>query len=118
MAKILLVDDSKFSRYMLAKILISGAHEVIEAVNGEDGLAKAQTDTPDLIITDLLMPGLDGIGLVNRLKECGIGTPVVVVTANIQDTMHQRCMELGVKGFVNKPVKPDELLTLINQLQA
>jgi len=103
MAKILLVDDSKFQRKCMSRMLSGLGHEVTEAENGQTGLQMLDSVRPDVIITDLLMPVVDGIGLLRSLKEGDCAIPVIVVTADIQEATRQECLQLGAKAFINKP---------------
>jgi len=115
MAKILLVDDSKFLRKCMSRMLCDLGHEVAQAENGEMGLQMLEAVKPDVIITDLLMPVVDGIGLMRGLKERNCTIPVVVVTADIQESTKQECLQLGAKAFLNKPHKSDDLEAALNQ---
>ncbi len=115
MAKILLVDDSRFQRKCMSKMLSDLGHEVSEAENGALGLEVAEAVKPDMIISDLLMPVVDGIGLLRGLKSRGCTIPVVVVTADIQDCTKQECLELGAKIFLNKPVNIANLEAALNK---
>ena len=109
MGKVLIVDDSMFSRSMIKKLVKNIGHEAIEAVNGNDGVSKIIDEKPDIVITDLLMPEMDGIGLLAAVKEQNLGVPVVVVSANVQDTVRQQCLELGAAEFFNKPPDKEKL---------
>ncbi len=109
MAKVLIVDDSMFSRSMIKKVVKKVGHESIEAGNGREGLEKIIDEKPDIVFTDLLMPEMDGIGLLESLKEKNLGIPVVVVSANVQDTVRQQCLELGATEFFNKPPDKEKL---------
>ena len=109
MAKVLLVDDSMFTRSMLKKIVLGIGHEVIEASNGREGLDGIINEKPDLVITDLLMPEMDGIELLSYVKDKNIKTPVVVVSANVQASVRQQCLGLGATEFFNKPPNKDEI---------
>lgn len=115
MAKILLVDDSRFQRKCMSRLLTDLGHEVSQAENGEMGLEMVQSVEPDMIITDLLMPVVDGIGLLRGLKEQDYKIPVVVVTADIQESSREECLQLGAYGFLNKPCTRDDLEAVINQ---
>lgn len=116
MAKILIVDDSLFSRMHTCKPLREAGYELVEAADGNEGLAAADEHQPDCIITDLLMPNLDGIGFLAALKERGNTTPALVLTADIQDSKRQQCLELGARGFLFKPVAKEKLLAEVAQL--
>jgi len=115
MAKILLVDDSKFQRKNVSRLLVGMGHEVSEAENGEIGLQMLDTFKPDLIITDLLMPVLDGLSVLRALKKRGCKTPAIVVSADIQESTRQECMQLGAKAFLTKPVNTVDIETTLNQ---
>lgn len=115
MARILLVDDSRFQRKCIVKMLSELGHEVSEAENGALGLKAAEEIKPDMIISDLLMPEMDGIGLLRGLKSRGCTIPVVVVTADIQECTKQECLELGAKDFLNKPINGVSLEAALNK---
>jgi CheY-like chemotaxis protein len=118
MARILVVDDAKFAQFKLKKTLNSDGHEVETADDGLLGLEKiATTEIPyDLIVSDLLMPNMSGEEFVAALKEKGIVTPIIVHSANIQETVRENCLILGVDGFINKATKPAELLALVTEV--
>ncbi len=109
MSKVLLVDDSMFTRSMLKKLVKEMGHEVVEAANGREGLDAITREEPDLVITDLLMPEVDGIGLLEGVKEKNIDVPVAVLSANVQDTVREQCIELGAAEFFNKPPNKEKL---------
>ena len=113
MALILMVEDSSFQRNRIKAILTEGGYEIIEAVNGKIGLEKAESEKPDCILSDLLMPEMGGVELLSSLKEKGIAIPVIILSSDIQDSAKSRCMDLGAKVFLNKPPKKDDLLIAI-----
>jgi CheY-like chemotaxis protein len=115
MARVLVIDDSKFSRSVTSAVLRAVGHEVEEAANGELGLTAVAGSAPDCVVLDLLMPVLDGPGFLKRLRETGSGLPVVVATADIQATSRRMCLALGANGFVNKPIRPEELSAAVGQ---
>jgi len=114
-AKILLVDDSSFQRKNLSKLLTSMNHDVITAENGEVGLEKVEAENPDLILTDVLMPVMDGISFLRALRTRGLKTPSIVSSADIQTATREECLRLGAKAFLTKPVKGPELEQAIGQ---
>ena len=116
MARILVVDDSMFARLNICNILKSSGHETVEAANGREGLEKARAVKPDCILSDLLMPELDGIEFLASLREQKLRLPVIVLTADIQETKRQQCLDLGAAGFINKPPKKQQLLSLISDI--
>lgn len=118
-AKILVVDDSSLSRRrFVAKPLRDAGYEVVEAENGQKGLEAAKEHNPDCIVSDLLMPILDGFGFLAALKESGNTTPVIVASADIQQTSKQKITDLGAAGFLNKPFSKEDLLELVSNVMA
>jgi CheY-like chemotaxis protein len=109
MALVLIVDDSKTSRAYCRAILANAGHDVIEASDGEQALDVMADRPPDCVVLDLLMPGLSGLELMEVLGGRAESTPIVVLTSSYEDTDRQRCMRLGARAFVNKPVSCDEL---------
>ncbi len=111
MAVVLVVDDNSFARKMMMRYVKSAGHEALPAVDGENALAvyEAEKSRIDCIITDLLMPNLDGLGLLRRLRECGAGVPKIVASADIQDAVKEDARALGALVFINKPFTSDQI---------
>ncbi len=109
MARLLLVDDSKFQRRYMSRMLLELGHEVFDAENGEIALNMLESTKPDIVITDLLMPVLDGVNLLRGLKLRGSAVPAIVVSADIQETTKDECRTLGAVDFLNKPVNSASL---------
>ena len=118
MAKILVVDDSSFARMRISNMLQEGGHDTVEAADGRTGLAMVQQELPDCILTDLLMPEMDGISLLAALRELGSNLPVIVLTADIQESKRQQCEELGAAGFLFKPPQGKVLLEMVEKVLA
>jgi CheY-like chemotaxis protein len=115
MGLILITDDAAFSRRMIRKAIEEGGHQVIEASNGQEGLDMAASHSPDCIMTDLLMPEMDGFGLLKALGEKGSKIPVIVLSADIQDSARQKCEELGAFMMLKKPPKAPEIQAAIQK---
>jgi CheY-like chemotaxis protein len=113
MAKILIIDDSLLNRRKLVSILSPDGHTIIEAANGQQGLEMIQTEAPDCILMDLLMPILDGYGLLKALRIDNNVIPIVVITADIQITSREMCMQLGAFCLLNKPPRAEEVLQAV-----
>src|SRR5512143_2740442 len=109
--RILVVDDDAWIRRMVTTVLEKRGYEVVVARDGEDGLAKAQASPPDLIITDVMMPRLDGWALVKQLRsrpELAL-VPVVFLTALGSDEDRIRGFRLGADDYLAKPFRFEEL---------
>ncbi|MCP4397367.1 MAG: response regulator [bacterium] len=119
MAKILIVDDSLFQRRSIRRILKVAGYEIQEAGDGRQGLELLTAFVPDCIILDILMPDLDGLGFFRKLQEQGEKPSVIVLTADIQETTRQECLELGAKVVMHKPIAPgdaDKFRHIVNDI--
>jgi CheY-like chemotaxis protein len=114
--RILFIDDELHVRQVVKVCLETlGGWNVLLAASGSEGLLKAITEKPDAILLDVMMPGMDGLALLQKLQE-NPGTksiPVVFLTARLSLTEPQRFQELGVKGAIAKPFNS---LTLVPQI--
>ena len=115
MAKILIVEDSWVTRRIIVGILKADGHELLEAGGGKEGLEMAEKHMPDCILLDLLMPEMDGFDVLEALGEKDLKIPVIVLTANIQKTAREKCLQLGAFAFTNKPTEEDELRSLVHK---
>ena len=119
MSKVILTaDDSASVRQMVNFTLKEAGYEVIEAVDGQDALAKASSKTPHMVITDLNMPHLDGIGLIRALRAtpaCKF-IPMVLLTTESQTEKKLEGKAAGATGWIVKPFKPEQLLAVIRKV--
>ena len=125
-ARILVVDDDPDIVKALKKILELQAYRVTVATNGEECLEKVKDDRPDLIILDLLMPKLDGFGVVRELKENPRygrydNIPILILTAVREDASRRRYeletgLEMDVDDYIEKPIQPMDLLHRVAKL--
>ncbi|MCQ8894268.1 MAG: response regulator [Methanolinea sp.] len=115
MAKILVIDDSRFQRRLISSVLEEKGYEVVTAGDGKEGFAVALRETPDLVICDLLMPGIDGYSFVRMVRKERLGTPVLVFTSDIQKTTRDICLELGACDILNKPVDRETLIPAVER---
>jgi chemotaxis protein CheC len=113
MARILVIDDSRLACAALRQVLENAGHEVVMANSAVKGLEATAELVPDCITTDILMPGMDGRELLDALRAKGLGVPVIVVTADIQETTRVDCLHRGAYAVVEKPLKGQELLRAI-----
>lgn len=118
MAMILTVDDSPSIRQMIKVALEPAGHTVIEAGNGAQGLALAQSSRPNLVITDLNMPVMNGLELIKALRSQATltGLPIVFLTTESSDTVKQEAKSAGATGWITKPFKPEQLLAVVGKL--
>ena len=115
MALIFIIDDSTFQRRILAKRLQEAGYETVEATDGLHAMAKLMEYAPDCILCDLLMPRMGGLELLENLSKKSIRIPVIIVTANDQESVRQKCLGLGAYAVVNKPANLDRLVALIQE---
>jgi CheY-like chemotaxis protein len=109
MQKLLIVDDSRLIRMKLRKIL-SSEYDIIEAANGKEAFVKLVSEKPVCVVSDLLMPEMDGFELLERIKKHDVNIPVVILSADIQVETKNRCAELGAFTVLNKPPQQELLL--------
>lgn len=115
--KVLIVEDNQDMRHILRLVLQSVAHEIIEARDGLEGIGKAVTEGPDLIIMDLGLPDIDGIAVTVKLKQNPRTTQIPVVAYTIWgEDFRERAMEAGMAGFLRKTASPQILRTAIQRI--
>jgi two-component system, cell cycle response regulator DivK len=117
MAKILLVEDNEMNRDMLSRRLIKKGYEVVMALDGEQALEMAGSESPDLILMDISLPGLDGWEATRRLKAMPEtkGIPIIALTAHAMAGDRERCLEAGCNDYDTKPVEFPRLLGKIQE---
>ena len=109
MSRVLITDDSLLQRRTLSAIVTDAGYEVDTACNGQEALEKIQAHPPDCLLLDMLMPIMDGVQLLEQLEFQGVTLPVIVLSADVQEWLKNRCLELGATSFLNKPVKQDQV---------
>ncbi|MDP9369737.1 MAG: response regulator [Chloroflexota bacterium] len=116
---VLVVEDHPEMRRFVRGILADD-HRVVTAANGEEGLARARAEKPDLILSDVMMPGMSGDALVHALRsEPGlIDIPVIVLTAKADDELRVRLLREGAQDYLVKPFAPEELRARVGNLLA
>jgi two-component system, chemotaxis family, chemotaxis protein CheY len=119
MAKVIMTaDDSASVRQMVSFTLKQGGYDVVEAVDGKDALQKLSSHKVDMLITDLNMPNLDGIGLIKgarALPACKF-IPIVMLTTESQDSRKQEGKAAGATGWIVKPFKPEQLMAVVKKV--
>src|SRR5512142_111352 len=114
MSKILVVDDEQSLRDFLAIMLKKEGHDVVTAENGTHALKAVQAEIFDLIISDVKMPGIDGIEVLKNVKEVSPETVVIMITAYATAETAVEAMKLGASDYIIKPFKVDELKMTIS----
>ena len=114
-ARILVVDDDRLIRQMVRDLLEGADGTVAEAVDGPDGLAQAAAFQPDLILLDLMMPGLDGYTVCHRLQAnpATRTIPVIVLTASLDRSLNRRAYAAGAVACLTKPFRRVALLAVV-----
>lgn len=120
MAKILLVEDNEMNRDMLSRRLARNGFEVVMAVNGQEGVAMATSETPDLILMDMSLPVLDGWDATRQLKANPdtAGIPVIALTAHAMPSDKEKALAAGCDDFDTKPIELPRLLEKMKALMA
>jgi CheY-like chemotaxis protein len=125
MARVLIVDDDPDMRLAIASVLKSRSYEVIEAGDGHEALQKLKEEKPDIMLLDLLMPGMDGFAVIRELENCrerGYPDIPVLVISSVREEASQRRYELelgrklAVDDYIEKPIEPFLLLQRVEKL--
>jgi two-component system, chemotaxis family, chemotaxis protein CheY len=113
-AKILVVDDSGLARRLIRKILEELGHEVEDVPDGAQALERYLLNHHDAVILDLLMHGMYGVDVLQKLKELNPELPVIIATADIQRTTRDEVKESGAAAMINKPVTKEQLAEVLD----
>jgi len=120
MAKVIMTaDDSASVRQMVSFTIKQNGYEVIEAVDGQDALTKLATQKVDMLLTDLNMPNLDGIGLIKGVRagsSLNKFIPIVMLTTESVDSKKAEGKAAGATGWIVKPFKPEQLIAVIKKV--
>ena len=118
MATIMTVDDTATMRQMVSFTLHSVGHEVLQASDGQEGLALAKTRKFDLVIADVNMPNMDGITLVRSLRALPEYkfTPILLLTTESHDSKRQEGKGVGATGWIVKPFNPEQLINVVRKV--
>jgi two-component system chemotaxis response regulator CheY len=113
-AKVLIVDDSALTRRSLRQILEPAGCEVIEAESGLEALERYFIDKPDVVLLDLVMRGMYGLDVLQKIRELDPAARIVVVSADIQTSSHDMAGEAGAAAFINKPFDRTDILSALD----
>jgi CheY-like chemotaxis protein len=120
MAKILLVEDNEMNRDMLSRRLVKRGYEVVVAVDGRDGVAKARAEAPALVLMDMSLPVLDGWEATRELRVDPVtrSIPIIALTAHAMAGDREKALAVGCDDFDTKPIELERLLGKIEALLA
>ena len=120
MARVLIVDDSPTEMHKMSAILSKHGHEIFTAESGEEGVAKAKETLPDVVLMDVVMPGLNGFQATRQLSKNPTTShiPVIIVTTKDQETDRLWGRRQGAKGYLAKPVEDKLLMNAIAEVLA
>lgn len=117
-ANILTVDDSASIRMTTKIALTNAGYQVTEAVDGADGLTKAKAGSFDIIVTDLNMPNMNGLEMIEALRQspAHTGIPIIFLTTESDADMKARAKAAGATGWVTKPFDPENLVKIVKKV--
>jgi len=117
MVKVMIIEDSIFERKAITRYLKKARYDnVIEAGNGEEGLKLANQESPDIVLLDLRMPGMDGMDVIGELKKNHKNVKILVVSIIRNKKVIDKCLELGADGYLSKPVTQENLVEKISEI--
>jgi CheY-like chemotaxis protein len=117
MARILFVDDNEMNRDMLSRRLTRAGHEVVLASDGEEGVARAESERPELVLMDIGLPGIDGCEATRQIRAGELGkVPIIALTAHAMAADRDRALDAGCDDFDTKPIDFPRLLGKIDAL--
>jgi len=116
--KILLVDDEEIIIKLLSMSLRSDGYEIVTALSGEQGLEVFESESPDIVVTDIKMPGMDGLELLKKIKEIDPEKEVIIVTGHGDIDSTIAALQLGASDFINKPVRDEALAIALDRAKA
>jgi len=115
MPSILIVEDNHKIRSELAQILLEEGYQVLTAADGEQALEEVNSFSPDLILLDIILPGIDGISVLKKIKESIKDTIIIIISGATEINLAVEAMKLGAFDFIKKPFKSEEILIVIKK---
>jgi len=116
---VLIVDDDEMIREYVKELLLFSDYKVSQAENGKEGLKRVYENEPDLIITDIVMPEMEGISFIQELRAHNKNMPIIAMTGNINGRMEEfldLSSQIGANEILRKPIKSEELIKVIHKL--
>lgn len=115
MSTVLVIDDIDFTRETITTILTRNGFEVFQAANGKDGIDEFNRNAPDLVLTDILMPEMEGLETIKTIKRLKPKTPIIAITGSTNSPFLQIALQFGASTGIFKPFKQEELLEIVNE---
>jgi len=115
---VLAVDDSKPLLAMLKRCLEKGGHDVVSATDGLEALSQLREHSPDIVITDLNMPNMNGLEFIEAARKEPVGSalPILLLTTETAPALKEKAREVRATGWLTKPFDPEQILGLVRQL--
>lgn len=117
MARILLLEDEPLVAHMVRRILERAGHQVDWASSGQVALEKL-SEPYDLVVCDLVMPGVSGLEVIQRMRALGLSTPILALSASVSEKSRREALEAGAQAFLGKPFETQTLLAQVDRLLA
>lgn len=115
--RVILIDDHTLFRVGLEGLLSSRGLEIVASIsNGQEGLRLTETLKPDIILLDMRMPGIDGLGVLKQLKELNLEIPIVMLTTSTDENDLLESLRQGAQGYLLKDMEPDELVLALRDI--
>lgn len=116
--KVLLVEDTEDNRFMMRRLLEMSSYEVVEALNGKEAVDLAEEAEPDIILMDLSLPVIDGLGATRRIRQLPNlnRVPIIAVSAHDTSDFHNEALAAGCDAYITKPIDFAQLEELVNKL--
>jgi CheY-like chemotaxis protein len=116
--KVLIVDDNREFCESLKDIIEMEGHTVLTAYGGQSALKRLKKEPVDLVLMDLVMPGMDGVATIKAIREIPLTVPIVIVSAYSEETLVNEALRCGAKGKLGKPIHHEALLAELNSTPA
>ncbi len=114
--KVLYVEDNIYARRMTKMVFDDFFDDIVEANDGEDGFNKFQNNKFDLIITDINMPNLNGLDMIEKIREIDINIPILILSAHNEVDLLLRSINLGIDGYILKPIDIDQVILAFERI--
>ncbi len=117
MKKVLVVEDNEKNMYLICYIIETMGHLPLKASTGEEGVALAAREQPDLILMDIQLPGIDGLEATERIRAAreSASIPVIAVTSYAMTGDREKTIEAGCNGYIEKPINPDTFMRQVEE---